>query len=171
MAQDDDDSAREFHVVTNFQRMARRPGGVTREQAVQKATAAIETFKPGFKDWLDRELDELLQVVPGPEGISEKELSWIDVADMHCQRLADVAATMDYQFVSFVAANLCVIFEAMKKGAEYHPEVIACHVDALQLASREQYRRLRAEDLPELTEGLRRVLDSPRLQPRLNDGH
>jgi hypothetical protein len=160
----------EFYVETNFQRMARRPGGMTRDRAIQNADRNIDTFKPGFETWLDSELTRLLQIIPSDAAKQMKDLSWIEAADAKCQRLTDVAATMDYQLMSFVANNLCMIFEAIKNGAEYRGDVIDCHVSALRLARQRQYRKMRSEDLPELADGLRRILESPRLKPRMGEG-
>lgn len=167
------DDARIFPVETNFQRMARRPGGVPRDEALRNASSQIETFKPTFGNMLEEELEQLRRVVP-PETVTQPaDLDWIDVADLCCQRLADVGATMDYEFVSFVANNLCMIFEAFKAGAEYRGDVVACHVNALLLAKQAKYRRMRSEDLPELSEGLRRVVSSKGLnteQPKRANG-
>jgi hypothetical protein len=160
----------EFDIETNFQRMARRPGGVTRDRAIQNADRNIETFKPGFETWLDNELARLLQTIPSDPAMQMNDLSWIPAADAKCQRLADVAATMDYQLMSFVANNLCLIFDAIRNGAAYRGDVIDCHVSALRLARQRQYRKMRSEDLPELSDGLRRILESPRLQPRMGEG-
>ena len=161
---DDNDRVCEFQIDTNFQKMARRPGGIARDQALKNASANIDTFRPGFEDWLDAELEELMRVVPNAEPNNRADLSWIDAAETNSHHLADIAATMDYQFVSFVAKNLCLIFDAIRHGAEFRGEVITCHINALQLARQQQYRKLRSEDLPELSEGLRRILDSPRSQ-------
>ena len=81
-------------------------------------------------------------------------------ADVHCQHMADVSATMGYEFVSYVASNLCLMFDAIRQGADYRRDVMACHVDALMLGRKDKFRRMRPEDVPELTEGLRRVLGS-----------
>jgi hypothetical protein len=157
------DDAREFQVVTNFQKQARRPGGIARDKALRNADANIDLLKPAFEDWLDEEINALVRNIPIDEPSNHSDLSWIDAANINSQRLADVAATMDYQFVSFVAKNLSLIFDAIKNGAEYHSDVITCHVNALRLARQQQYRELRSEDLPELSEGLRRILESPRM--------
>lgn len=170
MPSDDGSDPHEFHIETNFQRMARRPGGITRDRAIQGADRNIETFKPGFESWLDNELARLFQTIPSDLSSPSKDLSWIEAADAKCQRLADVSATMDYQLMSFVANNLCLIFEAIRNGAEYRSDVIDCHVSALRLARQRQYRKMRSEDLPELSDGLRRILESPRLQPRMGEG-
>ena len=47
--------------------------------------------------------------------------------------------------------------EATPAGHDCDMETITCHLDALFLARREQYRHLRLEDVPELTKGLRLV--------------
>jgi hypothetical protein len=64
---------------------------------------------------------------------------------------------MDFELVTFVANNLCEILDAMKAGAVYDKDAIDCHMDALLLARTEPYRRLRPEQVPEMSSGLRRV--------------
>jgi hypothetical protein len=158
-----DYEAREFHVETKFQQMAKRPGGVSRDQALTQAQVSVATLKPGFETWLDDEIAHLLKVIPR-DGDDQKDQRWMAAADVHCQHLADVSATMGYEFVSYVANNLCQMFEAVKQGADYRRDVMACHVDALMLGRKDKFRRMKPEDVPELTEGLRRVLTSPKLK-------
>ena len=155
-----DDAGREFRVETNFQLKARKPGGVPRDKALTNASKNIERLKPSFEHWLDNEINELLRIIANTNPGADSDISWIDDAHTHSQNLADVGSTIDYQLLSFVSANLCRIFEAMKTGAPYNGGIIACHVDALRLARQQQYRWMRAEDLPELSDGLRRILES-----------
>ena len=155
------DGAREFYTETNYQKQARRPGGIARDQAIKNADANIEMLKPSFEDWLNEQINALVKTIP-KRGAIPAGLLWIDAADINSQRLADVAATMDYRFMSFVAKNLSLIFDAIRNGAEYRGDVIECHINALRLSRQQQYRELRSEDLPELSEGLRRILESPR---------
>ncbi|MBX9826251.1 MAG: hypothetical protein K2Y27_14820 [Xanthobacteraceae bacterium] len=154
-----DYEAREFHVETKFQQLAKRPGGVSREQAVANAQASVATLKPGFETWLDDEIAMLLRSVP-KDGQDLSDKHWMDAANSHCQHLADVSATMGYEFVSYVANNLCLMFDAIRHGADYRRDVMKCHVDALLLGRKDKFRRMKPEDVPELTDGLRRVLGS-----------
>jgi hypothetical protein len=158
-----DHEAREFHVETKFQQLARRPGGVSRDQAVSNAQASMATLKPGFETWLDDEIALLLKAIP-KEGDDLRDGGWMGTADTHCQHLADVSATMGYEFVSYVANNLCLMFDAVRHGADYRRDVMKCHVDALLLGRKDKFRRMKPEDVPELTEGLRRVLESQKLK-------
>ena len=161
MGKGDDYQAREFHVETKFQQLAKRPGGVLREQAILNAQTTVATLKPGFETWIDDEIALLLKVIP-PEGADLHDRAWMKTADAHSQHLADVSATMGYEFVSYVANNLCLMFDAIRQGAEYRRDVMACHLDALVLGRKDKFRRMKPEDVPELTEGLRRVLESPK---------
>lgn len=151
-------TAREFDVETSFQKGARRPGGIPREQALKNAVVMINAIKPKFADWLENELNEVARLMSA----GQRDLRWVELLNQQSRRLADVAATMDSPFVSFVAHNLHIICEAVKDGAPFNAEVIQCHVDALILSKQPQYRQLRPEDLPELSDGLRRVLASRR---------
>jgi hypothetical protein len=158
---DKDKSAPEprlFEVETSFQKLARRPGGATREDAVKTAAANIEQIKPVFAEWLDQEFAELLRIVPDRKVRDTNDPLWIEAIDRCSTRLVDGAATMGYPFISFVATNLHAVCEAIREGADYRSEVMACHIDALFLARLPKYKNMRPEDMPELAEGLRQVL-------------
>jgi hypothetical protein len=169
MAETNDEGVREFYVETDFQKSARRPGGLSRDQALKRAEESIEAFKPTFATWLDEQMSALFAAIPDRNSPDFVKLAWLDAADQHSQCLADVSATMGYRMVSLIASNLCAIFDAIKRGAQNYDEIVYCHIDALQLATQPEYRKKGPEDLAELSEGLRSVLESPRLQPQIDD--
>lgn len=158
MAQLPDHDSHVFPVDTRFQQMARRPGGVTRERAIDDAQRQLDNLKIDFVDWLDRELKELAgsarQVVANPG-----DTAAIDRTHQACCQLRDVGGTMGFELVTFVANNFCNILEAIKAGAPYDKDMIDCHMDALLLARTDQYRHLRPEQVPEMSRGLRRVVE------------
>jgi hypothetical protein len=148
----DKTDAREFFVDSNFQKMARRPGGPPREQAIERAQAQIDDMKPAFANWLDQELQEL------DAAVQQLDLS-LDTADQSARQLRDVGATMGYELLTFIANNLCEVLSAIKAGADYDQEMIDCHLNALHLSRQEPYRGMRPEQVPELTRGLRRTAE------------
>lgn len=158
MAQQPDRDPNIFPVDTRFQQLARRPGGVTRERAIESAQRQIEELKADFGDWLDRELQNLaasirqLDANPGNAASLER-------AQQGCSQLRDVGATMGYQLVTFIANNFCDVLDAVKAGAAYDRDMIDCHMDALLLARTDQYRNLTPDQVPEMTRGLRRVVE------------
>jgi len=60
--------------------------------------------------------------------------------------------------LTFIADSLCEILDATKGGASFDLESVACHVDALMVVKKKSYRGLKPEQLPELTDGLRKVV-------------
>ena len=153
------DDSNMFLVDSYFQRMARRSGGVPREQALENAQVAIDKIKMSFSDWLDGELEDLIAEIRRGRSVSSGDVSWAETAAMHSRRMRDVGTTMGFELVTFIAKNLCEIFGAIVAGASSRNDMIDCHIDALMLAKQEQYRHLRPEQLPELSSGLRRVLE------------
>jgi hypothetical protein len=155
----DESEARKFHPDTRFEQLARRPGGVPRSQAIRNAQAAIDEMKPGFRRWLGQELDELADAVAGASSHPAGGRDRLAVAALHAARIRDVGTTMDFELVTFVASSLCQILDGIAAGAPYRSDVIDCHREALLLVAQEQYRGVRPEQLPELSSGLREVVE------------
>jgi hypothetical protein len=158
MADPTKNEARIFFVDTRFQKMTRRPGGVPREQAIERAQGHINDLKPEFSNWLDQKLQELSAELRQSEG-SSFDPSWHERAYRSCCQLRDVGATMGFELVTFIANTLCKILDVIKAGTPYDRDMINCHLDALFLARTEPYRNLRPEQVPEMIGGLRRVVE------------
>jgi len=153
-----------FYADTRFERMARRTGGVIREQALDRAQAHVDEMKSGFSEWLDGELLALSSALSQAEQ-NPSDTSSLDRAYGSCCHLRDVGGTMGYELVTFVARNLCEVLDAIKAGAVYDKDTVDCHVNAFFLAKAEQYRHLRPEQVPEMASGLRRVVELASLVP------
>jgi hypothetical protein len=150
--------ARIFAVETRFQKLARRPGGISRDKAIERADAQIEQVKPSFDELLDGELKAFASLVKNAEG-GEADPDWIAKATFHARELRDSATTLGFELLSFIADSLCDVLDTIAAGTKFNMESITCHVDALMLARQKSYRRLRPDQVPELTKGLRRVVN------------
>jgi hypothetical protein len=157
MSKKADHEARIFYADTRFEKLARRPGGVPREQAIAAAQSEVKELEPGFTIWLEREMQELTAALLRVNGNSPDTLS-LECAYRSCAQLRDVGSTLGYDLVTFVARNLCEILDAIKAGAAYDKETIELHVSALFLAKSDAYRQLRPDQVPEMATGLRRVV-------------
>jgi hypothetical protein len=146
-----------FAVDTRFQRMARRSGGVSREQAISQAQADLEKVGGGFEEWLDTEFKELFDTVGAAQG-DRAATDWIEVANSRSRELRDVGATMGFELLSFVADSLCDLLDSIAGGAECNMDSIVCHLDALVLSRQETYRHMHLDQVADLTRGLRRVV-------------
>jgi hypothetical protein len=149
--------ARIFPVDTHFQQMARRVGGMPRDRAIERAQTALDVVKPAYEDFLEREVTGLADLVRKVEA-GHDEPGWIETAAFRTRQLRDSGGTLGYELIAFVAGSLCELFDSIEAGSECNMESIICHIDALMLARQKSYRRMRPEQVPELTKGLRRVV-------------
>lgn len=156
MEEKDKHSARIFYVDSRFERLARRPGGVTREQALSQAQDQVDTIKPTFGEWLDPEMERLRDAVTRIDA-DPADAAALDIAEVTCGQIHDIAATMGYKLVTFVAGSLRALIESLKDGAAYDKEMVDCHVAALFLVRTRTYRHLHPDEVPEMTRGLRSV--------------
>lgn len=153
-----------FYADTRFERLARRPGGIPRDHALVRAQAEVDDLKSDFSAWLDREFEELSAALLQAESNSgDKAL--LERAYRICAQLRDVGGTMDYELVTFVARTLCEVLDAYIAGASYDKDVIDCHINAFKLAKMEQYRHMRPDQVPEMTNGLQRVVEIASIIP------
>jgi chemotaxis protein histidine kinase CheA len=150
--------AREFPVETDFHKKARRPGGVTRNQAVGNAQAQIETLKEEFTDWLKDGLDRLQSAIQLAETFPDNAMLVEDAFRSSCE-LRDIGTTMGYELVTFVANRFCEVLNAIRNGADYDKVLIRCHLDALQLARQDTYKNVSPDQVPDLCDGLRRAAE------------
>jgi chemotaxis protein histidine kinase CheA len=164
MADDPKTQAMVFYADNRFERMARRPGGVARDQALEAAHAHLEDLKADFADWINQELAQLADALAKVE-TQPLDLAAIDAAFHSSAHLRDVGGTMGFELVTFIANNLCDIIDALKLGASYDKGTIDCHMDALALAKTEQYRHLMPDQVPEMTKGLRRISEIASIVP------
>jgi hypothetical protein len=157
MADDKGAEARIFAVETRFQKLARRPGGISRQDAIKHANKKLKDVEPGFDTWLDDELQQITKALRKMQD-GNVDAEAIETAGFHCYQLRNVGTTMNCELVSFIAGCLCDLLDAIAAGAEFDKESLKCHADALILARQEKYRHLKPEQVPELTAGLRRVV-------------
>jgi len=145
--------------------LARRPGGVPRDRAIEQAQKYIDKeTKETFDEWLERELEALKGAISELQSGSA-DPGKLDEACSHCRQLRDVGTTCHFELLTFIADSLCDVLDATKAGAPFNADSVACHVDALMVVKKKAYRGLKPEQLPELTDGLRKVVE------RLNDTH
>jgi len=148
--------ARIFPVETRFHKLVRRPGGLPREQAIERAQAQVEEVKVGFDEWLEAELQELASLLKTLQS-GKAEPDWLDTAKLHSHQLRDVGTTVGSELLTFVAESLCEVLESSAADGQRNVESIACHIDSLMLIQKRSYLHLKPEQVPELTDGLRRV--------------
>lgn len=153
-----------FFPDTRFERMARRNGGMSREEAVKAAQQQLEEMKSDFEPWLDGQLQELRTALSGHSDGSPFGQP-MESGQRICAQVQDVGTTMGFGLVTFVANALFEILDTVKAGAPYDKDMVDCHVNTLFFVTREPYRNMSPEDVPELSSGLRRLADIASISP------
>jgi hypothetical protein len=157
-----------FYADTRFERLARRPGGVGRDEAIERAQAAVEELDTDFTDWIDQQYSELSAALADiANDPSDKPA--LERAHQKCAHLRDVGTTMGYTLVTFVAGTLCDVLDAYMAGAPFDKDVTDCHMDAFLLARTDEYRHRLPEEVPELAKGLLRVVEVSSIVPPAED--
>jgi hypothetical protein len=151
-------NVRIFSVKTRFQQMAQRPGGVPREVAIHQAETQVAGYQTEFVDWVENELHDLAEAFRRVQG-GTANAEQVEEIHRRCRQLHDTGTTMGLALITFIADNLCKVLDTIKAGAPYDGEVIDCHIDAMFLAKKPPYRNLRPEQVPEMTNGLHRMLE------------
>jgi hypothetical protein len=153
----DDREARVFTVETRFQKLARQPGGISRDKALENAASRIEEITPSFDDWVGQELESLSAIVKAAQ-TSQPPQDWVEAANAHSRQIRDAGTTMGSELLTFVASSFCDVLDAIEAGADRNMESVTCHLDALFLARQQRFRNMKPDEVPELTRGLRRVV-------------
>lgn len=161
-----------FAVETRFQQLARRPGGVSRQEAVQKAREKLAAIAPDFEQWLAGELaklDEAMRrIAHDVTDTSDLDRSDLQAMAESGYQLQSIGTTMGCDLISHVAESLCGILDTIAGGTRCNVDAIRCHVDALNLAARRNYRHMRPDQVPQLTAGLRRIAEQAVANPSAN---
>jgi chemotaxis protein histidine kinase CheA len=153
-----DPNVRIFSVDTRFQQMARRPGGVPKEQAILQAQSQMDDFKEEFVDWVGQEVKDLAIAFKRMKNDGNPASQLNDIYRRCCQ-LRDTGTTMGLELITFVSDNLCQVLDTIKNGAPYDADIVECHIDAMMLAKQKPYRNLRPDQVIEMTNGLQQILD------------
>jgi hypothetical protein len=163
-----DTEANIFYADTRFERLARRPGGVSREEALQRAQSAVEELKTDFIEWIDEQFS-VLSTALADIAKDPTDKAALERAHQKSAYLRDVGGTMGYTLVTFVASTLCDVLDAYIAGAPFDKNVTDCHMDAFLLARTDEYRHMHPQEVPELAKGLLRVVAVASIAPRGDD--
>ena len=146
-----------FRSTRAFSNWRAAQAALPREQAIERALSALENAKPAYEDFLEREVAGVADLVRTVEAGND-EPGWIETVTFRSRQLRDSAGSLGYELVAFISGSLCELLDSIEAGSDCNMESIVCHVDALMLARQKSYRRMRPEQVPELTKGLQRVV-------------
>jgi hypothetical protein len=146
---------REIKVDDRFGRIARSHAGFSRQVAIERAAAELARIRPRLAAHIGEECRRLDAALVAARTGDENYRATIATAYSASQNLRDVAPSIGYSLLGFVAANLCTIIEAADAAQTACPvAIIDCYLDALRLVQTVPYRTKQPKELPELAAAL-----------------
>jgi len=146
-----------FLANTRFETMAKRPGGVPRNDAIKSASSNIDKIKPEAIFWIRKGVVRLDRAIQDT-WISADDAARFDAAIELSASLRDVGATIGFPLLSFICQNLCEILETQKSGVKFRKDILDVYRMALMLSAQDEHRDSSPDDLPIFKSGLEKVL-------------
>jgi hypothetical protein len=151
-------NARRIEKTSRFAVMARRPGGVSRDQALARAEATIDKQKDNYLEWVVRDLNTLesyVNAIHDHEGARDEDM---EAAYSKTAQIRDLGATFGFPLTTEVADSLCELLHRMRHARMYRRGAVQTHLEALKLVCTEAFKGKQPNDEKPLLDGLGRVL-------------
>lgn len=152
---------REFKVDDNFGRQARSPGGPPRDAAIKRAKRELARLKPRLESYVKAESQRLAAALLAAQARDIGYAGHVGRAYDASRNIRDVADSIGYELLGFIATNLCTVIETAETARiEYPADIIDCHREAFALALSSAYLNKTLEELPELFGGLLKIAET-----------
>lgn len=146
--------------ATRFHRMAKRAGGISRDEAIKRSNAFLETAKSKYHEWVAEDVLRLETALAALRGQTEPDPEALENAYHRTRVIRDLGDTMGYPLVTVVADSLCELLYRFKNANVYSERSVDTHFWSLQLVSTPAYKGEAKEATDNLLSGLRRVVDT-----------
>jgi len=144
-----------YRVKNRLGELMRRPGGVSREQAVEEATKGIETLREGYVNAIPVEIAALEEMVAAN---ASDEISAHEIGNLlsRAGRLLTLSGTFGYDRLDSVVKRFCDLGLGMIEKGITSVAPIEVHLRAMRLVSPDS-APLADEEAQELLNELSRV--------------
>ena len=149
-----------MHVQTRFTTMANRKGGMSREEALERAETFVENIAEKYPDWVDKDMRALVEIVAWikAEGGFTKETC--DLAYRGACRVRDLGGTFGYELTTKVGDSLCELIFPLAEGKMHSQEALDTLMNALKLVCTPQFRGTPVAALKDLTDSLAKLVNN-----------
>lgn len=149
-----------IHVQTRFTTMANRKGGMSREDAMQRAETFVETVEQKYPEWVDKDLTTLMGIIAQIKKEGGFTPESYDAAYRGACRVRDLGGTFGYDLTTKVGDSLCELIFRLAEGDLYSEEALDTHMNALRLVCTPQFRGVPISSLKDLTDSLAKLVNN-----------
>lgn len=144
---------------TRFHRLAKRAGGISRDEAIKRSDAFLNSVKPKYLEWVAADIARLELALKGIPGESVLDVSAIEAAYHKARVVRDLGETMGYPLITVVANSLCELLHRFQKAEIYNPAAVDTHFWSLLLVSSTDYEKTSEAATKDLLMGLQKVVE------------
>ena len=146
--------------ATRFHRLAKRAGGISRDEAIKRSDTFLETAKSKYHEWVAEDVQRLEKALAALRGQTVPDPEALENAYHRTRVIRDLGDTMGYPLITVVADSLCELLHRFKNANVYSEPAVDTHFWSLMLVSAPTYKGGEKEETDNLLSGLRRVVDT-----------
>jgi hypothetical protein len=156
-----DNGSEVIKVRSRFASLAKRPGGMSIDDAVAAAEEAIQEKAAEYPAWLNADLTGLLAELDIAGAATRPEIRKAAIGRSYERacRIRDLGSTFEFFLVTDVADQLCELLLRMVRADRIDLDQTRLFLGSLQLVGSAQYRGVRPSQAGGLVEGLQKIVN------------
>jgi hypothetical protein len=149
-----------IHVQTRFTTMANRKGGLSRDEAMERADNFIGNIEKKYPDWVDKDMKDLVEIIAGIKKDGGFNDETYQASYRGACRVRDLGGTFGYELTTKVGDSLCELIFRLAEGKLYSEEALDTHMNALRLVCTPQFRGVPVASLNDLMDSLAKLVNN-----------
>ncbi len=119
-------------VKSRLSEMALKPGGVSRDSAVDGAASAIDGLRGAYPEWLEKDVGKLQRLIEQAHEEGGESPDRLNEIYRQAAQIRDLGTNFDYPMITAAADSLCELMYRLIENKTYDTRSIDCHVTALR---------------------------------------
>jgi chemotaxis protein histidine kinase CheA len=120
-----------------LRKKADQPGGLTPQEAIERARIALVDFRDTYRDWIQNDVRRLKAEAEGAHGEPDRATEHIERLFRIAHEIRGQAGTFGLPLVTEIGTYLCHFVERIEDPTPADLEILDLHVDAMRLVAAE----------------------------------
>ena len=156
------DSASSVKVVdveSRLSKLALKPGGVSKADAIANASTAIDGLRTDYPDWLEKDLASLQEAIAVANENGGEDRAALDAIYRKAAQIRDLGTSFDFPLITAAADSLCELVYRLIENQAYDSRSIDCHVTALNYLKQPKSQTADDKQSMPLVRGLKALVE------------
>ncbi len=155
---------------SRLSQLALRPGGVSRDVAVESANAAVDDLRTDYPKWLESDLAALQDLILNTHANGGQDREELEEIYRKAAQIRDLGTSFDFPLITAAADSLCELIYRLMESSAYDSRGIDCHVKALKYLKRPKSQADKDDQALPLVRGLKALVErheKPKASPTI----